>query len=129
MYASLVFNTKLAMKLIREGHRTPTNRDRQVLPDVCRAWGFDLERLTLPNGVELWDALETLIGARNSYVHRAEPVRPEHAVGALACVDGLIELAVAPLARQAGLDWPPSEWTHNGRTHDPIQSTYEYMGS
>jgi len=129
MYASLVFNTKLAMKLVREGPRSPARADRKLLPDVCRAWGFDLDSAVLANGVAIWDALEALVEVRNQYVHRAEPVKPEHARGGIDCVDGLLDQVVKPLVRQAGLTWPPIDWTHNGRTHDPIASTYEYMGS
>jgi hypothetical protein len=129
MYASLVFNTKLAMRLAREGPSTAPVRDRKLLPDVCRAWGVDLDALVLPNGQELWRTLEALIGLRHQYVHRAVPIVAEQAHGAIDCVDGLVDLVVKPLVRQAGLGWPPSEWTHNGRTHDPIESTYEYMGS
>jgi hypothetical protein len=129
MYASLVFNTKLAMKLVREGPRSPARADRKLLPDVCRVWGFELESAVLPNGTHLWDTLETLVELRHLYVHRAEPVKREHAQGGMDCVDGLLTQVVKPLVSQVGLTWPPIEWTHNGRTHDPIDSTYEYMGS
>ena len=129
LIAGLVFNTKLAMRLVREGYTARTERDRRLLPDACRAWGLDLEGLTLPNGEALWDALRLLTEVRNNYVHRAEPVLPEQAAGALDCAEGLIDQAVRPLASRLALDWPPAGWTHKGRTYDPVEASFDYMGS
>ena len=129
MIAGLVFNTKVAMRLVREGYSAQTARDRKLLPDVCRAWNIELGALVLPNGQPLWDSLVSLIEVRNRYVHRAEAVGPEQARGAFDCANGLLDSVVEPLAGQVGLDWPPASWTHKGRTHDPVEASFDYMGS
>jgi len=129
MVSGLVFNTKLAMRLVREGYSVRTDRDRALLPDACRAWSIDLDSLTLPNGEHLWDSLRHLIEIRNRYVHRAEPVLAEQAAGSIECAEGLIAQMVRPLASSVGLEWPPAGWTHKGRTHDPVDATFDYMGS
>ena len=129
MVAGLVFNTKLSMRLVREGYSARTDRDRALLPDACRAWGLDLDSLMLPNGEHLWDSLRLLIEVRNRYVHRAEPVLAEQAAGAFDCAHGLIAQMVQPLASSLGLEWPPTGWTHRSRTHDPVDATFDYMGS
>jgi hypothetical protein len=129
MIAGLVFNTKLAMRLVREGYSVQTARDRSLLPDVCRAWDVELDDLLLPNGQPLWDSLKSLIEVRNRYVHRAEQVGPERARGAIDCAAGLLDQVVEPLAGRLGLEWPPTGWTHKGRTHDPVEASFDYMGS
>ena len=129
LIAGYVFNTKLAMRLVREGYSARTDLDRRLLPDACRAWGLDLDALTLPNGQSLWDSLRLLIEVRNKYVHRAEPVLAEQAEGALDCAEGLIDQMVRPLANRLDLEWPPTSWAHKGRTHDPTEASFDYMGS
>lgn len=129
MIAGLVFNTRLAMRLVRDRQSTPTARDRQLLPEVCRAWSVDIEALKLANDQPLWLTLLDLIEVRNRYVHRADPVLAEQATGALDCVEALLGQLVKPLSQRAGLDWPPYPWTHKGRTHDPVEAAFEYMGS
>jgi hypothetical protein len=129
MIAGLVFNTKLAMRLVREGSSVQTARDRSLLPDVCRAWDVELDDLLLPNGQPLWDSLKSLIEVRNRYVHRAEQVGPERARGAIDCAGGLLDQVVEPLAGRLGLEWPPTGLTHKGRTHDPVEASFDYMGS
>jgi hypothetical protein len=128
LVAGLVFNTKLAMKLVREGP-AGTERDRRLLPDACRAWGLDLDTLMVPNGQPLWESLRALIEVRNKYVHRAEPVLGEQAAGAIDCAEGFIDQVVRPLGARLGLEWPPTGWTHRGRTHDPVVAAFDYMGS
>jgi hypothetical protein len=49
------------MKLVRAGYSRRTDLDRLLLPDVCRAWGIDLEGKLLPNGEPLWSSLESLV--------------------------------------------------------------------
>ena len=129
LVAGLVFNTKLAMRLVREGYTARTDRDRGLLPDACRAWGLALDALKLPNGQRLWDSLRLLIEVRNKYVHRAEPVLAEQAAGAIDCAEGLIDQVVRPLANRLELEWPPAGWTHKGRTYDPVEASFDYMGS
>ncbi len=129
MVAGLVFNTRLAMRLVREGYSARTDRDRALLPDACRAWGIDLDSLTLPNGEPLWESLLPLVEVRNRYVHRAEPVLAEQAAGAVDCAEGLVAQMVLPLASSLGLEWPPTGWTHKGRTYDPVGAKFDYMGS
>lgn len=128
MIAALVFNTRLSMRLVRERTMQP-ERDRRLLPHVASAWGLDLGDLMLPNGQPLWDTFQLLIEVRNNYVHRADPVVAEQAVGALDCASGLVNQMVRPFAERVGLTWPPSEWTHKGRTHDPVEASFDYMGS
>jgi hypothetical protein len=129
LVAGLVFNTKLAMRLVREGYSAQTERDRRLLPDACRAWGLDVGALTLLNGQPLWDSLRALIEVRNKNVHRAEPVLPEQAAGAIDCAEGLIDQLVRPLCTRLELEWPPTGWTHKGRTYDPVDASFDYMGS
>ena len=129
LVAGLVFNTKLAMTLVREGQSPRTERDRRLLPVACRAWQLDLEALTLPNGQLLWESLRSVIEVRNKHVHRAEPVLREQAAGAIDCAQGLIDQAVRPLSTRFGLEWPPGGWNHGGRTHDPVEASFDYMGS
>jgi hypothetical protein len=128
MIAALVFNTRLSMRLVRERTMQP-ERDRKMLPHVASAWGLQLEDLRLPNGQPLWDTLQLLIEVRNNYVHRADPVVAEQAGGALDCAQELVTQVVRPLAERVGLAWPPSDWTHKGRTHDPVEASFDYMGS
>jgi hypothetical protein len=129
LIAGLVFNTKLAMRLVREGYSAQMERDRRLLPDACRAWGLDLDGLKLPNGQPLWETLRALIEVRNKNVHRAEPVLREQAVGAIDCAEGLIDQLVRPLSTRLELEWPPAGWTHKGRTYDPVDASFDYMGS
>jgi hypothetical protein len=129
MVAGLLFNTKLAMRLVREGSTTRTERDRVLLPDACRAWGIDLLSISLPKEQPLWETFRALIEVRNRYVHRADAIVPEQATGALESVDALIENVVRPFATRLSLDWPPDVWSHRGRTHDPVEANFDYMGS
>jgi hypothetical protein len=89
----------------------------------------DLEGLKLPNDEPLWSTLLELTEVRNRHVHRADPVVPEQATGALDCFDALLTQLVKPLSQRASLTWPPETWTHNGRTHDPVEAAFDYMGS
>lgn len=129
MVAGLLFNTKLAMRLVREGATTRTERDRVFLPDACRAWGIALDAYSLPNEQPLWETFKAVVEVRNRYVHRADPVVPEQASGAMDCVDALVEGIVRPFSNRVGLAWPPATWTHRGRTHDPVEANFDYMGS
>lgn len=129
LLAGLLFNTRLAMRLVREGYERRTDRDRKLLPDVARVWGIDLEAVRLSNGQLLWSSLLSLVEVRNHWVHRAEPVLGEQAVGAFECAEALIASVVRPLAGRLTLDWPPTGWSHKGRTYDPAEAPYDYMGS
>lgn len=129
LIAGFVFHTKLAMRLVREGYTGRTDLDRRLLPDVCRAWGFDIEARQLPNGQPLWASIGSLTEVRNRYVHRADPVAAEQAAGAVDCATSLIDNIVKPMAAQLNLGWPPTDWSHNGRTHDPVDATIDFMGS
>lgn len=129
LIAGLVFNTRFAMILVRHGQTGRTDLDRALLPHVCAAWDIDLKSLSLENDEPLWETFLRVVEVRNHYVHRADPVSPEHTMGALACSNALIDQVLVPLTGLVGLPWPPTGWTHNGRTHDPVDSPYDYMGS
>jgi len=129
LIAGFVFHTKLAKRLVREGYTRRTELDRRLLPEVCGAWGIDLDGKRLPNGEPLWNTLESLIVVRNLYVHRAEPVAPEQAHGALDCATGLVEQIFKPLVEQVELPRPPVGWADRGPTHDPAEASIDYMGS
>jgi hypothetical protein len=90
MIVGLVFETKLAMRLIRDPFRRQTDMDRLLLPVACRAWDLDLNELQLPNGESLWLTLELLVTVRNRYVHRAEDVTAAQAQGAIDCSHGSV---------------------------------------
>ena len=129
LIAGLVFDTKFAMRLIRDPFGNQHALDRKLLPAACRAWGIDLESAELPNGQPLWHTHEQLVVVRNHYVHRADKVTVAQAQGGYDCAMGLIENLVQPLVSGVGLAWPPTEWSVNGRTHDPVEENYDYMGS
>jgi hypothetical protein len=129
LIAGLVFETKLAMRLIRDPFGRQHQLDRRLLPAACHAWGIDLDLLRLPNGQHIWVTLESLVEVRNQYVHRAESVTPAQAQGAMDCTQGLVAQVLRPLSKGVGLPWPPTAWTHKGRTHDPVEASFDYMGS
>jgi hypothetical protein len=130
LIAGLVFETRLAMRLIRDPFRRGQHGlDRAILPIACAAWDIDLDGLKLANGQPLWSTYESLVEVRNRYVHRADPVSPAQARGALDCTHGLVASALMPTASRLRLPWPPTAWSVRGRTHDPVEANYDYMGS
>jgi hypothetical protein len=128
LIAGVVFQTKLAMRLIRDPFLR-TRLDRELLPHACAAWGITLDDVELPNGEPLWQTLQSLIVVRNKYVHESEPVSAAQAQGAIDCTDGLVLQVLRPLAEHANLEWPPTNWSVRGKTHDPVAAKYDYMGS
>lgn len=118
-----------SLRLVREGYSARMERDRRLRPDACRAWGMDLDAMKLSNGQPLWETLRALIEVRNKNVNRAEPVLREQAAGAIDCAEGRIDQMVRPLSTRLELEWPPVGWTHKGRTYDPVDASFDYMGS
>lgn len=129
LIAGLIFDTKFAMRLIRDPFGNQPYLDRKLLPAACRAWGIDLEGVVLPNGEALWDSLSQLVEVRNRYVHRADPVSAAQAQGGYDCALGIVDDLVRPLASVVKLGWPPTDWSVKGRTHDPVEENFDYMGS
>ncbi len=109
LIAGLVFDTRLAMRLIRDPFRRGQQAlDRVMLPAACAAWNIDLESIDLPNGEPLWSTYESLVEVRNRYVHRADPVSQAQAVGGIDCTKGLLTTVLIPTAARLRLPWPPS---------------------
>lgn len=130
LIAGLVFETRLAMRLIRDPFRRGQHAlDRAILPVACAAWEIDLNSINLPNGEPLWSTYESLVEVRNRYVHRADPVTQAQAQGGIDCAKGLLTSVLMPTVERLRLPWPPDTWNVRGRTHDPVEASYDYMGS
>jgi len=129
LIVGLVFDTKFAMRLIRDPFGNQPHLDRKLLPHVCRAWGIDVEAVALANGQPLWSTFGQLVEVRHRYVHRADEVTGAQAQGAYDCAMGMVEELVQPLAIRVKLPWPPNQWSVNGKTHDPVEESFDYMGS
>jgi hypothetical protein len=49
--------------------------DRQILPNILREWGCDLDKLRLKDGTGLWDKfVHKCVPARNAFIHQGANV-------------------------------------------------------
>ena len=98
-----------------------TANDREVLPQILRFHGIDLNGIKLPNGKPLWATVtRDVFAKRDRIVHRAEPVSEDEALLAITCADHMRSNIVLPFAKKLGFTlattgcWRHSETENSG---------------
>ena len=79
-----------------------TNRDRDLLPKLLRAWSIEISHLTLPGGGQLWSEVRRLTDVRNQYAHQGERVEAADAELAIQCAREFIKQIVLPISEKVG---------------------------
>jgi hypothetical protein len=98
-----------------------TDEARRLLPIIAKAWGLDLDKVLLLDRAPAWDYFKgSVIPARNAFVHRADPVKPEVATQAIECARVLLETLVVAVGRSVGMTWPAKPW-HQSYGFEPFK--------
>jgi hypothetical protein len=88
-----------------------TDEARRLLPIIAKEWDLDLDKALLTGGKQAWGYFTgSVVPARNGFVHRADPVKPEVATRAIECADVLLRSLVVAVGRSVGLNWPAKPW-------------------
>ena len=91
--------------------RARTDEARRLLPIIAKAWGLDLDKAVLPDQKPVWRYFtDTVIPARNAFVHRADPIKPEVATQAIECARVLLGALVVAVGQSVGMNWPAKPW-------------------
>ena len=88
-----------------------TDEARRLLPIIAKAWDLDLDKAVLAGDKPVWGYfVGFVVPARNAFVHRAEPVKPEIAKQAIECAEVLLRALVVAVGRSVGMNWPANPW-------------------
>jgi len=113
MLAGLVIDPAIADRLAAEATQGLGDRDRKLLPHVCRAWGIDIVGARVNGDRELWPTLGGLWSVRHAAVHRAaERGRSPERGGAESSEDRGHRCSVG--VRRAWRRPMPSGWSRRG---------------
>jgi ElaB/YqjD/DUF883 family membrane-anchored ribosome-binding protein len=110
MLAGLVIDPAIADRLAAEATQGIGDRDRKLLPHVCRAWDIDLAGARVDGDRELWPTLGGLWQVRHDAVHRGDAVTVAQAKLALACAAAVGTELLGPLVARLQVKWPEGPW-------------------